>query len=120
MSRQRLSETRWRELVAQQRASGLEVAAFCQQHGLVVSTFYWWRRRLERPPEQEDQAAPRFIEPRFVELTTAADAGEGPTGGVELVLRRGGGGGGGVAEIVVRVREGFDAALLRRVVEVLS
>lgn len=122
MTRQRLSDEQWRELVAEQRAGGVGVTAFCQQRGIAVSTFFARRRSLDRPGKQEDSAVPRFVE-----VTTAAEGpgaeraeraevveAGGNAGGVELILRR------GVAEIVIRVGAGFDAALLRRVVEVLS
>lgn len=43
------SRAQWRERMARQAASGLSVAAFCKEQGLVTQTFYWWRARLARP-----------------------------------------------------------------------
>ncbi|MBN1511376.1 MAG: hypothetical protein JXB13_05130 [Phycisphaerae bacterium] len=40
MSRKRLSRARWREIVREQRASGLSVAAFCRRARLSQATFY--------------------------------------------------------------------------------
>lgn len=127
MSRQRLTDAQWRDLVAEHQASGLDVASFCQRRGLAISTFFARRRRLERPEEYED-GQEGLAAPRFIEVTTVRDAPHTPDGvsgvegaeeakaggrdpSIELVLRYG---------VVVRVHEGFDAALLRRVVEVLS
>lgn len=98
MARQRLSASRWRQLVADQCDSGLSVEAFCRREGLGVSTFFAWRRRLVSGPR-----------PAFVEVTAAAVAAEVEP--IELMLALG---------IVVRVRSGFDAVLLRQVVEALS
>jgi hypothetical protein len=36
----------WDRRIAQWQRSCLAQAAFCQQHGLSVSTFQYWRRRL--------------------------------------------------------------------------
>jgi transposase-like protein len=36
----------WRDVMTQQRRSGLSVAAFCRQHAVSPATFYGWRRRL--------------------------------------------------------------------------
>jgi len=44
---QRLSAEQWRELIEEQRRSGLSQRAFCQARGLTVSTFYAWRQRLQ-------------------------------------------------------------------------
>ena len=36
----------WRERMAQHRASGETIAAYCQKHKLGQSTFSYWRHRL--------------------------------------------------------------------------
>ena len=38
---------RWRALIAQQRESGLGVAAFCRGKSIPTSSFYGWRAKLE-------------------------------------------------------------------------
>lgn len=40
----------------QQRSSGMTIEAFCDQHGLAVSTFFVWRRKLREPD------VPAFVE----------------------------------------------------------
>ena len=37
---------RWRGLVDRQSRSGQSVRAFCREHGLGESAFYFWRRQL--------------------------------------------------------------------------
>lgn len=36
----------WRERIAQQKASGLTVRAFCEEHQLCEHSFYVWRKQL--------------------------------------------------------------------------
>jgi transposase-like protein len=45
-SRDPALERAWRERVARWAASGLSVRAFCQQHGLIETSFYYWKREL--------------------------------------------------------------------------
>jgi hypothetical protein len=37
----------WRQVLAEQRASGLTVKAYCQLHKISVPSFYQWRRKLQ-------------------------------------------------------------------------
>jgi len=46
--RKRRTEQDWRRLIGQQVGSGLSIAAWCRQQGLVEPTFRWWRRELAR------------------------------------------------------------------------
>ena len=117
MSKQRLSRQRWRELVDEQRASGLSVDAFCKRRGLATSTFFNWRRRFKSEPTSA--VAQASADATFVELEappaspiTKADASTpSTTSPIELVLSNG---------LVVRVRHGFDPRLLQQVVEALA
>ena len=38
----------WRRMVEGQKSGGLSVRAWCGQHNLRESAFYWWRRELSR------------------------------------------------------------------------
>jgi transposase-like protein len=77
------------------------VSEFCSRHGLALSTFQNWRRRLASNHG-----------PAFVEVTTASPvASAGAEACIELGLPRG---------VVARVRPGFDALLLRQIVEALT
>lgn len=101
MARVGRTPEQWSRLITRQRGSGLSVCEFCSRHGLALSTFQNWRRRL---------ASERG--PAFVEMTTAWPvASAGAQAFIELCLPRG---------VVARVRPGFDALLLRQIVEALS
>ncbi len=41
-------ESFWRRMVEGRKSSGLSVRAWCEQHHLRESAFYWWRRELSR------------------------------------------------------------------------
>lgn len=36
----------WRKLIMEQRASGINRRAFCEERGIKADTMYWWERRL--------------------------------------------------------------------------
>lgn len=40
-------EHQWRERVARWATSGRSVRAFCLQHGLIETSFYYWKRELQ-------------------------------------------------------------------------
>ena len=56
-------ERAWRERVARWSTSGQSVRAFCQQHGLIETSFYYWKRELRAgkrsPSPQRRGAFPR-------------------------------------------------------------
>jgi putative transposase len=61
ISRQRRSESAWREIVERQRQSGLTVAAFCEREGIKSASLYGWRSRLHEGREVKlgSRAAPK-------------------------------------------------------------
>jgi transposase-like protein len=143
MSRQRLSRQRWRELIEQQRVSGLGVLAFCQQHGLASSTFFVWKRQLKqegvlsrdgKPPcapsssskgtsvepgakaRSSKGAASTSSAPGMAPSSTFVEVTPSPTDDTPdrpVEVVLG-------DAIVIRVPRGFDPATLRQVVEALS
>lgn len=103
----RQTDAQWRKRITEQQTSGLSVEAFCRAQGLASSTFFARRQRLREADR-----------PEFVEVTTEPGndhalviARESDAALLELVLRGG---------VVLRVRDGFDASLLRRVVDVIG
>ena len=86
----------WEQLIGECAASGMTAAAFCRERGLRVWQFRYWLKAL-RPPE----SAPGG----FVELSPCAG-----DSGVWIVCGR----------WRVHVGDGFDAGVLRRVVEALA
>ncbi len=87
----------WRELIEAQAKSGQNVAEFCRARGVPRTCFFAWRRKLEAAPA----ATQAFLE---VKLAPA------PAG---LVLELGQG-------RQIKVEAGFDAGLLRRLLEALE
>ena len=61
---------RWTELVAEYERDTLTQRAFCERHGLVLSSFARWRRRLLE--ERAESPAP------FVRVSLAADRPRSP------------------------------------------
>ena len=49
----RRSVTEWRDLLARYDRSGQTQQAFCDRHGLALSTFCKWRRELGEPAASE-------------------------------------------------------------------
>jgi transposase-like protein len=95
---------KWREVVGEQRASGLSVAVFCRRRGIVPSSFYRWMGKLGR-----GAGAGAFVEAKLVPAGSPAPR---PAGMIEVRLRGG---------RRVRVsRDGFDRELLMDVVAALE
>jgi transposase len=101
-TRDERKERQWRRWIAQWRASGLSVRAFCDRRGLATPSFYNWRRVLER--RAAEKAA-------FVPVQVVADAPPAQASALELVLADG---------RIVRVAPGFDAATLRQLLTALE
>jgi transposase len=93
----------WRTKVRQWRQSGLSVRAFCEQHHLAQANFYAWRRALAQR-DAEIQFVPVRLAAEPAATTTAAAA-------LEVVLD---------GQRLLRIRPGFDAATLQRLLTVLE
>lgn len=83
----------WTDEIADWRASGLSIAAWCRQHDQNYHRFLYWRRRLE---QQQKKAG------GFVELSFRA---------ASLALEYNG--------MTLQIERGFDPELLRDVLTVL-
>jgi hypothetical protein len=94
------TEAKWRERVNEWRASGKTAVEFVQGRSYAGSTLQYWSSRLDKP------SAP----PGFVQLVGRSERVE--RGVSEFVVEVGG--------ARVRVRPGFDAALLCQVVRALG
>lgn len=71
-------ELLWRGIVREQAASGMEVPAWCGQHGVEVRAFYRWRSKLAR--RDEACGSTSFVPVRVVEDSVK------PAGRIEIVL----------------------------------
>jgi transposase-like protein len=90
----------WRELIAEQKRSGVSIQRFCEDRGLTEQSFYAWRKRLKK------DAPMQFA---LVQAGSTADAG-GTDATLELVLRTG---------ERLRIGTGVNVAALRLVLEAL-
>jgi transposase-like protein len=125
MARDRGAAERWRERVAQWRASGLSVAEFCRREGLSSPSFYIWRKRLQAGSvphglgfgsrtarARRTEQAPRMLPVQVVDSPNALAVGAarliGGSGAlqIEIALPRG---------VTVRTGIDVDESLLRGV-----
>ena len=74
-------QQRWLQRLQRFHRSGLTVAAFCQQEGVSVPSFYAWKRRLRTPSPDRPATTPRFVPVRLGSPTASAP--------VELLLPSG-------------------------------
>lgn len=100
----RLSPSRWAELVAAHRTSGLSLEQFAKRNQVNPKSLGWWRARLRR-----DTPAPAFVEVQ-VEPLLAEPPMPAPMLRLELATGR----------VRVDVPVGLDLVWLRQVVQALS
>jgi transposase-like protein len=105
------------ERLAQVRAwtaSGLSAAQFAPQVGVSPSTLTWWRWKLRREGAQRTRSSRRRGRTKapfpFVEIVPEATA-EGPRVSAVLELQ--------LADVTLRIPEGFEERTLVRVLQVL-
>lgn len=109
MSKRKRTSKRWtaaeaREVLEEQRRSGLSVAAYAKKHGVVSERLYRWRNKLEPSTLKR-----RGRGLRFAEVTAVSAAGGGDRFEVTLASGR-----------RVSVPGGFDDDDMRRLVAVLE
>jgi transposase len=107
------SRADWKKRVAEWKRSGLTAGVFADQRGLNPRTLLWWSSTLRRPAAR---VADRAAEVGFARVVTVDHGAPAPAPSVEpaaleIVLTSG---------RVVRVRRGFDVAVLREVLSALE
>jgi transposase len=90
----------WRELVEGQQRSGVSIRQWCHRHGVSEPSFYFWRREL----------AHRGAGPQIVPVEVSPSS---PISNADLEIELPG-------PVIVRVRAGCDAQLLRQTLALLS
>jgi len=100
--------TFYADALADQEARGMSIADYAGELGVTAATLYAWRRRLRPAPARGGQRSDSLglIE---VKVSSCAPPQAAPEYVVRLTTGR-----------EIRIPEGFDAALLRRVIEVLE
>lgn len=73
--RVRRSADDWREILDQQRASGLSQVAFCRHEEIALSTFARWKQRLGAQPDTGSESVAN--EPGWIELPSIGQSGSG-------------------------------------------
>ena len=104
------SRTEWKKRVTEWKSSGLTSAAFAARRGLNPRTLLWWSSTLRRPAARDVRCAAEVGFARVVAVDGAAARSVEPAA-LELVLASG---------RVVRVRRGFDPAVLRELLSALE
>lgn len=111
-------EQHWRKLLRRCNESGLKRTEFCRREGLKDTTLSWWARELRerdqarrkrtarKAPSTRTVGAEAFVPVRVIDATPREAASA-----VEVVTREG---------HVIRLRPGFDAGTLRRVIAALE
>jgi hypothetical protein len=102
----------WAKLVREWKVSGLTAREFSKRKGLNPQTLSWWKWRLGAEVSSRKPAVPKppkraALVPVQVVAVDSRVSAETP---VEVVL----------GEVVVRVRRGFDAGTLARVLDVVE
>ena len=110
-------EQYWRQLLQRWQTSGQSVHAFCQTHELSRPLFYAWRGILaERDAAQRTNvptpaAASPVLVPIHVRADGPAEVNPPEDACLEVLLS---------GQRVLRIRPGFDAATLQRLLAVLE
>ena len=99
MSREKRA-AHWLAIVERHAGSGLSAVAFCREHSINLSRFYWWRRRLRRTDQ-----LPSSTPVGFLELVSCSKQ---PESGIRIRLSD---------DVWVEVDPGFDPHTLRGVIE---
>jgi hypothetical protein len=111
MSRQQRDlkrERTWRRHIAEQRASGLTIRAYCDARQIRETAFYFWRTEIakrDREAASEPKAAAAFVPVAVVANSSPASSA------IDIRLASG---------HHLRVRAGCDCRLLAEVVAVLQ
>ena len=74
----RRSPSQWQHHLDDQQASGLTIDAYCQQHQLATSNFYYWRSKLNKPVASTVESTPSdwLAMPSAVPPLTQADGAQ--------------------------------------------
>ncbi len=96
-----VTREQWRQIIQEQRSSGLSVARFCRERQVAQSSLFAWKDRLAR--EGRAAAEPAFVPVQVASVPSAGARVASSDGSIELHLGHG---------RHVLLRPGFDVATL--------
>ncbi len=102
---QRRSQAEWQHIFQQQKVSGLNVVAFCQQHKLSSKTYYKRRRDLNGLPVSEVPTAP------FIKMAKPVRQATTPTDTMSVLH---------YANSQLHIQSGCDVQWLAKLMQALS
>jgi hypothetical protein len=70
-----LKEDRYRELIAEQRESGLTIKEFCSNHAIASATFHYWKKKLAKAP-RSGEFIPLVVKPSVMDLSKGSTFSE--------------------------------------------
>lgn len=111
-------EAHWRRIMAKQRRSGLTHTEFCGRESISVHSYFWWKRELGVRAKKRGRSVPQVRQQgekkpatSLVPVTIKQAAIPAASDWFEVLLSSG---------RVLRVRSGFDAESLKRLVAILE
>jgi transposase-like protein len=102
-------ESRFRELIDEQKESGLTIIDFCSNHGIAPSTFHYWKKKLGKKSGRND-FIPLIVKPSGVDLQKGSGCPElspGKEAFLELIYPNG---------TILRLKKDLDLAQLRSLI----
>jgi hypothetical protein len=100
----KMTRTDWEALIAEQEKSGLTQQVFCEQRGIVFTSFVYYRSRIKKKTEGSHQSQASFSPVKIVKKEETA------TGDIRLSLPNG---------FQCAFPSHIDPAQIKRLVEVL-
>ncbi len=116
-------EAYWRDIVRQQKSSGISIREFCSEQGISVTSMYGWRSELKKRDRTTSRDSNSAITPRVksskpkIAVTSAPSTDfisiqlEQLRPALELLHPRG---------YQLRIPNGFDTVTLQQTIEVLD
>jgi hypothetical protein len=104
-----LKEDRYRELISEQRESGLTIKEFCSNHAVARATFHYWKKKLSKEL-RGNEFIPLVVKPSVMDISegsTCSKTKPEKASLLELVYPNG---------TILRVQHDLDLAHLRALI----